>query len=316
MQLLNTNYSALLDGDVTLPLWISGSESSSRFTYTEAFVLCLAPFLYHQVLFWGYSIALLIFADRPGFKLEKSAKDSPWALRYKLQPNAGVTWSELFKCVRVVLRNQFLLMLPFSLIQGPFLRRSSSHLKAFASDPFSALGIAGAGATIEWPAWYIVFLQLLACHFIEEIGFYYSHRALHHSRIYKWIHKQHHEFKAPIGMAAEYAHPFEFAVSNLVPITTPPLLLSFLLGPDLGGFHPLTLFLWYTINIYGTISHHCGYTFPWLLAGLNPTFHDDHHRLFNANYGLNGFCDWLHSTKAEHTCASLKSKAVASKRAE
>jgi len=104
---------------------------------------------------------------------------------------------------------------------------------------------------MEWPEWHIVFLHLLACHFIEEIGFYYSHRGLvsllfltnrivfmtstqHHSSIYKWIHKQHHEFKAPIGMAAEYAHPFEFAVSNLVPITTPPLLLSFLLGPDLG----------------------------------------------------------------------------------
>jgi len=72
----------------------------------EIFVLCLAPFLYHQFLFWTYSIALLLFADRPTVQvssnrtnvttsahaqkqLEKKPKASSWALRYKLQPTAG-----------------------------------------------------------------------------------------------------------------------------------------------------------------------------------------------------------------------------------
>jgi len=47
--------------------------------------------------------------------------------------------------------------------------------------------------------------------------FYWAHRVLHHRRIYKYIHKQHHEFKATVGIAAEYAHPVESLLANAVP---------------------------------------------------------------------------------------------------
>ena len=34
-----------------------------------------------------------------------------------------------------------------------------------------------------------------------------GHRALHHRSVYAYVHKQHHEFREPTGIAALYAHP-------------------------------------------------------------------------------------------------------------
>jgi sterol desaturase/sphingolipid hydroxylase (fatty acid hydroxylase superfamily) len=50
---------------------------------------------------------------------------------------------------------------------------------------------------------------------VHELCFYYSHRLLHHPSIYPRVHKKHHEFTAPIALAAAYAHPIEHIVSNV-----------------------------------------------------------------------------------------------------
>jgi sterol desaturase/sphingolipid hydroxylase (fatty acid hydroxylase superfamily) len=40
------------------------------------------------------------------------------------------------------------------------------------------------------------------------------------SQIYKYIHKQHHEWTASISWVGVYSHPVEHVLSNLVPIFT------------------------------------------------------------------------------------------------
>ena len=57
------------------------------------------------------------------------------------------------------------------------------------------------------------------CLLSREVLFYYTHRALHHPLLYKWVHRYHHsEWKVPIALTTYYAHPIEHLFNNLAPI--------------------------------------------------------------------------------------------------
>merc|ERR1712108_54344 len=104
----------------------------------------------------------------------------------------------------------------------------------------------------------------------------YSHWILHHRRLYKHIHKKHHEWTASIALVAVYAHPVEHVVSNLLPVA---------LGPLIVGSHPATMWLWFSIALLSTLNSHSGYHLPFLPS---PEAHDFHHLKFNQCYGVLG----------------------------
>ena len=136
---------------------------------------------------------------------------------------------------------------------------------------------------------------------IEDALFYWGHRLLHHPKIYGKIHKRHHQFYTPVGVAAEYAHPIEYFVANSLPFSAGPMFIGFFLAP----FHVYTFWLWFVLRIGGThcipafhmsspvrltiilpaaetIDGHCGYAFPWTPYRLLPFsgsvgHHDFHH---------------------------------------
>ncbi|KAJ5338484.1 hypothetical protein N7452_005212 [Penicillium brevicompactum] len=124
------------------------------------------------------------------------------------------------------------------------------------------------------------FFALLA----REISFYYVHRALHHPRIYAYIHKMHHKYTTPVAFAAEYAHPIEHILANVLPITLPLYL---------KGAHGLSIMAFVTFELWEAAADHSGYDF----LKLPPAeLHDLHHEKFRVNYGTIGLMDWIHGT--------------------
>ncbi|KAL5021912.1 hypothetical protein ScPMuIL_001067 [Solemya velum] len=190
----------------------------------------------------------------------------------------GVYWlvGGLFLCVDTTGRPAWFVRYktqPEKTLDMASLRRGFSHIclcTAFIAYPFSYFQYfmqkrQGSKMTLELPSLTTVLWQLFVCTIIEEIGFYYSHRALHSSTVYRTIHKIHHEWVAPIGITAIYAHPVEVLFSNLVPLGIGPILLASRLSVSA---------LWFVIGSFMTVIHHSGYHLPLLPS---PEFHDFHH---------------------------------------
>lgn len=109
-----------------------------------------------------------------------------------------MTKEQLFKVVKQVLINQIAVGVPIGLIAQKIMIMRGSEI--------------GKLPTFQW-----VLYELSVCILCEELLFYYSHRLLHHPRIYKFIHKRHHEWTSPIAITAIYCHPIEHVFSNLLP---------------------------------------------------------------------------------------------------
>ncbi|KAL4252603.1 DHA14-like major facilitator [Pleurotus pulmonarius] len=110
-----------------------------------------------------------------------------------------------------------------------------------------------------------------------------THQALHSGLLYKHIHKIHHKYSAPFGLA-EYAHPAEVAILGTGTIAGPLLYCYFT-----QNLHILTVYIWMTLRLFQAIDAHSGYDFPWSLQHILPFWsgadhHDFHHMAFINNF--------------------------------
>ncbi|KAF7494734.1 Fatty acid hydroxylase domain-containing protein 2 [Sarcoptes scabiei] len=138
------------------------------------------------------------------------------------------------------------------------------------------------------PELFIIVFHLIVFVIVQEIGFYYLHRLFHHGKIYRFVHKIHHHWQAPIAIASIYCHPLEHLVTNLIPV---------LAGPILMQSHRSTIAIWLIIVHLITLNDHSGYHFPFMPS---PEYHDYHHLAFNQNFGRMGFLDYLHGTNERY----------------
>lgn len=101
-----------------------------------------------------------------------------------------------------------------------------------------------------------MFVMLILCSLIENLGFYTTHYFLHTPLLYKHIHKIHHEHKVTTSIAAIHAHPLEYLIGNAIPSSLGP----FLLGQRM---HMSSFFAWNIYRIFNAVSGHSGYDFSW-----------------------------------------------------
>lgn len=98
------------------------------------------------------------------------------------------------------------------------------------------------------PSLWEIFCQLLVYFLIEDYGNYWIHRLMHSKWFYENIHRVHHEFTAPIGFAAPYAHWAEVLILGMP---------SFV-GPAIVPGHMITLWLWIILRQMEAIETHSG----------------------------------------------------------
>lgn len=128
------------------------------------------------------------------------------------------------------------------------------------------------------------FISIVLAIFIHDTYFYWSHRLMHHPKLFKHVHKVHHMSHNPTPWAAFSFHPTEAVMEFgfVVPM------LMFL------PMHPLAVLIFslymITLNVMGHLGFELypkGTTKFWMTKWMNTsTHHNMHHKYVNCNYGL------------------------------
>lgn len=130
--------------------------------------------------------------------------------------------------------------------------------------------------------WMVVSLGLLLI--LNDAFFYWSHRAMHHPRLYKFFHRVHHESTDPSPLTAFAFHPSEAVVEAGM-----AFILPFVMPLHLG-----VILTWQVLDMLNNVLGHLGYeVYPkgWTKAPIlrhitTSTHHNMHHQQFNGNYAL------------------------------
>lgn len=219
-------------------------------------------FLTHELTYFGRCLPWIIIDHLPFFQ------------RWKIQATKVPSDKEQWECFKSVIKLHLMV----------------EALPIWLFHPFCAqLGIS---VDVPFPSAKVMASQIVLFFICEDFWHYWAHRLFHHGWFYKHIHKQHHRYAAPFGLAAEYAHPVEVMSLGFGTVGFPMLYALIVVkapGLHLPSLHLFTLSLWVVLRLFQAVDSHSGYDFPWSLNRFLPLWagashHDDHHHYFIGNY--------------------------------
>lgn len=136
-------------------------------------------------------------------------------------------------------------------------------------------------AEFGWGYWTLSIVLMIILH---DTYFYWTHRAMHHPKLYKHFHLVHHKSVNPSPWAAYAFHPLEgiveagviFPIAFFIPFHATALMvfLIFMMVYNVYGH------LGWELYPKGFNNHPIG---KWLNTSVN---HNQHHKFFEGNYGL------------------------------
>jgi methylsterol monooxygenase len=141
----------------------------------------------------------------------------------------------------------------------------------------------GLTTSVPFPSLLTMFYQICLFFVLEDTWHYWMHRTLHWAPLYRNVHKLHHKYSAPFGLAAEYASPIEVMLLGIGTMGMPIIWAA--ITKDL---HILTMYVWIMLRLFQAIDAHSGYDFPWSLHRILPFWagadhHVVHHEKFIGN---------------------------------
>lgn len=203
---------------------------------------------------------------------------------------AGLAWLlgyVLFK--RRWLHRKIIARFPSSPDVRREIRYSLLALAIFALSGAGTIQLARMGWTqLYWRVgdygWTWFWLSIGATILLHDTWFYWTHRLVHHRRLFRWCHRVHHLSHNPSPWAAYAFDPLESVVQAAI----------FPLAALVMPLHPIAFTLFMGWQITHNVIGHSGYEiYPrwlmdsWLGQILNtPTNHVMHHEKLRGNYGL------------------------------
>ena len=202
-----------------LPCYARLAEYAHSNGLSERLFFCLSTTVLHISLYFGMN-SIFLYWDRNGI-FEK----------YKLDRTKGMGPSE-----ELIRKTKIEAAVGQALIGPVTLWFIYPLFKYFGSPDYRS----------QLPPTPQLFCYFLFAFVFNDFFFYWAHRTVHSTVLYKWIHKQHHEYKGTIGFAAEYASPLEQVFANQLPTIG---------GCLLSGAHLCVLLVWLAARMeetYGT----------------------------------------------------------------
>jgi sterol desaturase/sphingolipid hydroxylase (fatty acid hydroxylase superfamily) len=169
------------------------------------------------------------------------------------------------------------------------LRYSLITLVMFGAVGAATVALTRAGYTqMYWKfsahSWAWFFTSIAIAIFVHDAWFYWTHRLMHHPRLFRWFHRGHHLSMNPTPWAAYAFDPLEAVVQALI----------FPIAVTIMPMHPLAFVAFMVWQISFNVIGHTGYEIwprwlmdTWLGKFVNtPTNHAMHHEFLRGNYGL------------------------------